>query len=142
MCLLYLYSRQSRTHSRHSISPGPRMPSSTSCALSFMCLTLLLLLPAQGRTGQMVSKNHPPGVGVSCCLRVSNATINEAVVECYIQEKHMIASCPIDAYILITESGEQRCVDPKAKWLQKRLARLEKKGIYCTKVSIPILFKT
>ncbi|XP_040924271.2 uncharacterized protein LOC114846579 isoform X2 [Betta splendens] len=134
MCLLYLYSSQSRTHSRRSISPGPRMPSSTTCALSFMCLTLLLLLASQGCRGQSPPIHSPPGVGLNCCLRVSKATKNETVVNCYIQEKHTFGSCRIDAYILITESGEQRCVNPKAKWLPTRLARLEEKGIYCRKV--------
>ncbi|XP_045925233.1 C-C motif chemokine 34b.8 [Micropterus dolomieu] len=96
---------------------GPRMPFSVHYGLT--CLTMLLFLVAQ------VCRATP-----ICCMTTSNAIIREPVNGCYLQKDNTIPNCNVEAYIFTTQNNKW-CVDPRAWWIQQRLEKLAKRGIYC-----------
>ncbi|XP_044192829.1 C-C motif chemokine 2-like isoform X1 [Thunnus albacares] len=107
------------------------MAFSTGFGLTCMCFIMLLFLPGQGQ--RQCTKGKPPKVGnipIDCCTETSNATISEPVDACYEQKKDF-RPCKIHAYIFVTKSNKQYCVDPRASWLTTRLEKLKKKGIIC-----------
>ncbi|XP_045925228.1 CX chemokine ligand 34b, duplicate 11 [Micropterus dolomieu] len=105
---------------------------SISCGLSFMCATLVIFLPVQGKLWHVTPESpflHP--IIPSCCMMVSDDHIRETVIACFEQREHTFPSCKIHAYIFVTQSQSKVCVDPNASWLPERLKKLEKKGITC-----------
>ncbi|XP_078134942.1 uncharacterized protein LOC144535971 [Sander vitreus] len=107
---------------------GPRMPFCFHYGLSLMCLTILFTQVCPQY--DLPRSRSPSGPIPSCCMKANNATIKEPVNACYVHEEHTFPLCKIHAYILSTNNGD-RCVDPRAWWLQQRLKRLERRGIYC-----------
>nr|AYE57146.1 CC chemokine SCYA115 [Epinephelus coioides] len=108
---------------------------SISCGLSFMCVTALFFLPAQGKfecpnLSPLVTAAGSKLIDIhfNCCETVFTAHIREHVKDCYEQK----AMCKIHAYILKGNSGRCYCVDPDASWLPERLKRLKTRGINCT----------
>uniref|UniRef100_A0A4W6EAW1 Chemokine interleukin-8-like domain-containing protein n=1 Tax=Lates calcarifer TaxID=8187 RepID=A0A4W6EAW1_LATCA len=108
------------------------MAFSVSCELVFMCLTVLLFIPAQGQL-ETVTREQPrlDHVIPSCCTAASTAPVVETVKACYEQREHIFPNCKIHAYIFVTESNRAYCVDPSASWLPKRLEKLKERGILC-----------
>nr|AYE57148.1 CC chemokine SCYA117 [Epinephelus coioides] len=112
---------------------------SISCGLSFMCVTALFFLPAQGTlecadpspsvaaTGSTLIDIH-----LDCCHNVSMTRIREHVKACYEQKEDKFPDCKLHAYILEGNSDRLYCVDPNASWLQERLEKLKTRGINCT----------
>ncbi|XP_044034052.1 C-C motif chemokine 4-like [Siniperca chuatsi] len=100
--------------------------------MSVMCVTVLLFLPVQGQLQNATQKTPMlMPVAPSCCVKVSMAHIEETVCKCFEQKEDRFGNCKVHAYIFITESDKQFCVDPTASWLPERLRKLEKKGIIC-----------
>uniref|UniRef100_A0AAQ5ZMX3 Chemokine interleukin-8-like domain-containing protein n=1 Tax=Amphiprion ocellaris TaxID=80972 RepID=A0AAQ5ZMX3_AMPOC len=59
----------------------------SSCGLTCLCVTVLLVLPTQGE--------FLP----NCCTTASTAYIQEAVNACYVQKEDQFCNCKIDAYM-------------------------------------------
>ncbi|KAF1374198.1 hypothetical protein PFLUV_G00247050 [Perca fluviatilis] len=107
------------------------MPFSFHYGLSLVCLTILVTqVCPQCYWNNTDSLRNPAGPILSCCIKANNATIKEPVHACFVHYEHRFPHCPIHAYILRTKNGD-RCVDPRAWWLQERLKKLEARGICC-----------
>ncbi|KAL7372201.1 hypothetical protein ABVT39_012000 [Epinephelus coioides] len=104
---------------------------SISCGLSFMCVSTLFFLPAQGtlkcaNTSPLVTAAGSKLIDIyfNCCDNVSTTRIREPVKDCY-EQMDTFSLCKRHAYILKGNSGRCYCVDPNASWLPERLKRLK-----------------
>ncbi|CAN9508923.1 unnamed protein product [Ophioblennius macclurei] len=97
--------------------------------LALLCVALLLSHPAHGNRCE--TKFMVPGVVPSCCPKSSKAYIEEPVEACFVQKSTTFVTCKIEAYIFMTFSNKQYCVDPSASWLPHKLQELEQEGIIC-----------
>ncbi|XP_078019805.1 uncharacterized protein LOC144459469 [Epinephelus lanceolatus] len=108
------------------------MPFSISSEVCLMYLTMLLILPEQGRPQCYRPWPRVPGLIIPpCCMKASKAHIQEPFVSCFEQRETTFAHCGIHAFLFTTANKTQYCVDPEAKWLKRRFQRLQKKGICC-----------
>ncbi|CAL8319018.1 unnamed protein product [Boreogadus saida] len=96
----------------------------TSCVLWLLTFIMISLSAFQAEAqGQRA---------IACCPSVSRAIIRSHVSECYVQEAQSSEDyCGIQAYILVTTSGDKFCVDPRARWLKQKLKMLTKRGVSC-----------
>ncbi|KAM9336895.1 uncharacterized protein ABDE67_019921 [Symphorus nematophorus] len=112
------------------------MPFSVRSGVCLMYLTVLLSLPEQGCPQCYRPGPRGPGSPVipPCCMGVSNATIKERIVSCIEQRETTFAHCKVHAFIFVTVSQAQYCVDPAASWLKRRFERLQNREICCDRL--------
>ncbi|KAM8729518.1 uncharacterized protein AB9X84_026745 [Acanthopagrus schlegelii] len=107
------------------------MPFSVRFGVRLAYLTILLILPEQGRPQCYHPTPRAPGPTPPCCTGVSKARINEPIVSCLEQRQSTFRHCRMHAFILTTANKTDHCVDPAATWLPTRFERLGRRQICC-----------
>ncbi|XP_029935557.1 C-C motif chemokine 2-like [Myripristis murdjan] len=93
---------------------------SSSRGISLLTVTIVICMSAS----EVYSQNQRTP---KCCPAVSRKRITERIAECYIQKPEF--PCRINAYLFVTISGKEWCVDPDASWLKNRLNQVRRRRI-------------
>uniref|UniRef100_A0A7N6BK61 Chemokine interleukin-8-like domain-containing protein n=1 Tax=Anabas testudineus TaxID=64144 RepID=A0A7N6BK61_ANATE len=108
------------------------MSFSVRSGVCLLFLTTLLTLPEHGYPYcDRPSFKKAGHVAPPCCPTVSAARIKERITSCFEQPKTTFPQCNKHAFIFVTASETQHCVDPGASWVKTRVQKLQSRGICC-----------
>ncbi|NXV00293.1 CCL4 protein, partial [Cettia cetti] len=85
-----------------------------------LAVLLLVAICSLARADAGLSKNETKPI--SCCYTSISSPIPRSMIHSAYRTS---SSCPAQAVVLVTKKGKKVCADPKARWVQKYLKRLE-----------------